>query len=155
MPAWPSTIRGRRGGIRRRRLTARCICGEVGKQTDRSVDLDNSRPASPHFAPVTRKASFCLLNVRPVNNKIQALVEYILDGDYEVVALTETWVAPGDTATCGAITPDGYTLHQVSRASKRDGGVAILCKVGYKVAKLPSIKASSFESTSVCISCGT
>ena len=47
------------------------------------------------------------------------------------------------------------TLYTRYRASKRDGGVAILCKVDHKVTKLPSIKASSFESTSVCISCRT
>ena len=93
--------------------------------------------------------------MRSVNNKIEALVDYILDGDYDVVAITETWIAPGDTVTCGAITADGYTLHQVSRTSERGGGVAILYKVGYKVTKSPSVETRSFESTSLCISCQT
>ena len=155
--AWPSTIRGRRGGNLRWRVIARGICGEVGNQTERSVHLDNSRPAATQSVRITRKASFCLLNVRSVNNEIEALdmVDVILDGDYNVVPLTETWIAPGDTVTCGTITLDGYTLHQALRASKRVGGVAILCKVGYKVTKSPSIEASSFESTSLYICCGT
>ena len=78
----------------------------------RGVCIWTTRGLQPHILPKSHK------RLLSVNNKIKTLVDYILDGDYDVVALTETWVAPGDTVTGGAIAPDEYTLHQVSRASK-------------------------------------
>ena len=68
-----------------------------------------------------------LLNVRSLNNKTFLVNELIKENNLDCICLTETWLND-DTATATLIEacPPDYSFHQVSRKSKRGGGVAAI-----------------------------
>jgi exonuclease III len=74
--------------------------------------------------------SFGLLNARSVKNKVSEIVDYIVDGKLDIVAITETWLgsAGHDQITEGDLCPPGYKLLLSSRSHGRGGGVALLIK---------------------------
>ena len=101
-----------------------------------------------------RNTTFCLLNIRSVKNKTTALTDFILENNFDIIALTETWLSDADAVTLGDLTPAGYSLHQVSRKKGRGGGVAILYRSGLIVTRSNLAVAETFESLSVCVSSG-
>ncbi|XP_071965651.1 uncharacterized protein [Antedon mediterranea] len=72
---------------------------------------------------------FCSINTRSVRNKTTEFVDFVIEHNLDVVALSETWLKPEDTSVIGNITPNGYSLKHAPRAgTKRGGGVALLYK---------------------------
>ena len=130
----------------------------------RDFQMSRNRQGSTHSRPMRNennipvRASFCLLNIRSVNNKTTVLTGDITDNDFDIVALTETWLAKDDTVTCGEITPDSYTLYHVARKSKRSekrgGGVALMVNSGFCVRQSVISETSSFERVSPSVSSG-
>ena len=110
-----------------------------------------------------RQAKFCLLNARSVKaitvlgtRKSTAIVDYVVENDLDIIAITETWLTTDDRAAPGEITPDGYKLHHVPRTSRRGGGVAVLCKSTFQTHVSDSHpRTKSFESTNILISSGS
>lgn len=54
--------------------------------------------------------NFCLLNTRSVKNKIMKVKDFVVDHDIDILAITETWLQPGniDEVDIGTLCPTGY-----------------------------------------------
>ena len=91
--------------------------------------------------------SVCLLNSRSVKNKSSVLKDFVVDKDIDVLALTETWLRPGnfDCVEIGDLSPTGYDLILVSRES-RGGGVGLLFKESLYIICKNSEWNTSFQS---------
>ena len=84
--------------------------------------LKNLIHLTPH---VDSNLHFCSLNVQSIRNKTADFVhEYSLD----IVAISETWLKPGDDWIITEITPPGYSFHHIPRLHKTGGGVGLLYK---------------------------
>ena len=83
-------------------------------------------------------------------------MDYVVENDLDITAITETWLTTDDRAAPGASTSDGYKLHHVPHTSRRGGGVAVLCKSTFKTHVSDSHPMTiSFEFTNILISSGS
>jgi hypothetical protein len=63
------------------------------------------------------------LNCRSVKNKTISLCDHIAAGDYDIFALTETWLGSAVDKICEKeLVPSGYSLKHVPHQSGRTGG---------------------------------
>ena len=85
--------------------------------------------------------------------KTASLTDLIIYKTIDILALTETWLRPHDTAACIAdISPPGYTFHHRPRPVRRRGGVGFPISKLVKVNLYTSPDYTSFESMWVNIS---
>ena len=77
-----------------------------------------------------RCVQFCVLNVRSIKNKAMAVRDLVVDQDIGILALTETWLRPGniDDVEIRTLCPTGYRFLHVPRGHSRGGGVGLLFK---------------------------
>ena len=81
------------------------------------------------------------------------LVTYYFQKKIYILAITETWLRPHDTAACIAdISPSGYTFHHRPRSVGRGRGVGFLLLDHFKVNSCLIPDCSTFESIYVEIS---
>ncbi|CAG2214071.1 unnamed protein product [Mytilus edulis] len=58
----------------------------------------------------------------------------MLSNDADILALTETWLGTSiDKQVISEITPNGYSIHQISRKGKTGGGVAVIHKSNIEI----------------------
>lgn len=57
----------------------------------------------------TDNIKLCCQNVRSARNKSAAIGDFLSDGDYDFMALTETWHEPDDRVLLRSLAPDGYS----------------------------------------------
>ena len=152
------TRRGTRGGINTRRNISVLINAH-----DRGVSSTTEKPTGPNLAnlitirpqtistpptsiPTGKLFDFCVLNTRSVGNKAKKVKRYVIDHKLDSLALTETWLNPGnkDAATIGDLCPEGYELLHKPRV-KRGGGVGLLRNDAINVKPKTSGSFKSFE----------
>ena len=65
-----------------------------------------------------RCVQFCALNVRSMKNKTMAVKDFMVNEDIDILALTETWLRPGnvDDVEIRILCPTGYRFLHVPRA---------------------------------------
>jgi exonuclease III len=81
------------------------------------------------------------------------LTDLIISKTIDILAVTETWLRPHDTASCIAdISPPGYVFHHKPRPVGRGGGVGFLVSKQFKVNLQPSPNYTTFESMCLNIS---
>jgi exonuclease III len=100
--------------------------------------------------------SVSLMNCQSIGNKTSEIVDYVIDHDVDVVALTETWLKADDqdnAKSIGDVTPDGYTFKHVARSGRKGGGVGLLFRKTLSV-KVTPVKVKSFECMDACITTG-
>ena len=87
------------------------------------------------------------LNARSVRNKALEINEFIKDSSLDILAITETWLSPGDkdNIVVGDITPPGYEIHHVPRPHHKGGGVALVTNSSFKSKKEKVTNFKSFE----------
>ena len=109
----------------------------------------------PH---VDSNLHFCYLNVQFIRNKTADFVDFVHEYslDIHVVAISETWLKPGDDWIITEITPPGYSFHHIPRLHKTGGGVGLLYKSSLSVSiKSDAGDYSSFESIHAEITCNS
>ena len=97
--------------------------------------------------PLKNQAKFCTINAQSLRNKTAEFVDFVLENRFDIVAVCETWLKPGDDVVVGDITPVGYTLkHFPRKTAKRGGGLALLYKSNLTV-RFPELDTTpeSFE----------
>ena len=98
-------------------------------------------------------AKFAVVNVRSVRNKADLIKEHVVEQNYDIVALTETWLTKDDQAEIYVLTASGYSLCHLPRANKRGGGVGVLFKSRLsKISETP-LTIDTFEGLSVTLQC--
>ena len=87
------------------------------------------------------------INARSVCNKSLAICDYVVENNIDVLGITETWLkADNDAITVGEITPPGYTLEHIPRASgRRGGGVGMMFRNNLKMTNDTGKQFKSFE----------
>lgn len=105
-----------------------------------------------------QQCKFTLFNAQSVKNKIEYITSYIQDNDFDVVAITETFLQEADGIERKQLIPDGYSLHSMDwESGVKGGGVAILAKDGLCPKIIKTNKFSSFEvvTMSMCTNYGS
>ena len=76
-----------------------------------------------------KSSCFGLLKCRSVCNKSIILKDYIVERNFDLFAITETWLRPGDSdrVVIGDLVPSGYLFYHAPRES-RGGGVGVILK---------------------------
>ena len=99
----------------------------------------------------------CVINCQSTRNKADLLVDYVLENDFDLIAMSETWLKTGndDRKIKGDITPDGYKLISIPRVGRRGGGIALLYKKTLSVTSVTDETTTAFESLSVCVISGS
>ncbi len=96
-----------------------------------------------------------MLNARSVNNKSEAVVDFILEHKLDVLCVTETWLQVSDSFTANSVTPNGFSIFSNPRLNKRGGGVAAIIKNDLCCKRLANVCFSSFEALSVKVTSST
>ena len=96
-----------------------------------------------------------MLNARSVNNKSEAVVDFILEHKLDVLCVTETWLQVSDSFTANSVTPNGFSILNNPRLNKRGGGVATIIKNDLCCKRLANVCFSSFEALSVNVTSST
>lgn len=95
-----------------------------------------------------RSLAIGLANVRSVGKNADAISDFMVTYNVDVLALTETWLntLDGDQLILSAC-PPGYAAVQIPRTGARGGGVAILHRTSIRVTRvsLGEFYPSSFE----------
>ena len=91
---------------------------------------------------------FCLLNTRSVKNKASIVKDYVVDNNIDLLALTESWLRPGNTDAnvINELCPTGYQFLHVPRQLRTGGGVALLYKKAFRIKKQSFRTNSDFTS---------
>ncbi len=89
--------------------------------------------------------TFGLLNAQSVKNKAVPLYDRILEHDYDILAITETWLNDKDDSVLNELVPHNYDILQLNRSTGKGGGIAIIYKKSLKATKLKNCKFKSFE----------
>ena len=97
--------------------------------------------------PIKRNIRLATTNVRSVRDKSAPLCDLLVSKKNNILAVTETWHRPCDTASCIAeISPLGYTFYHRPRLIGRGGGIGFLVSDHFKVKLHSNPDYSSFES---------
>ena len=70
---------------------------------------------------------------RSICNKSDEFVDFVLQNNLDLVAISETWFKPDDDLIPRECTPAGYTLHHIPRPKETGGGVALLFRSSLSV----------------------
>ena len=91
---------------------------------------------------------FCLLNTRSVKNKASMVKDFVVDKNIDLLALTESWLQPGNTDAnvINELCPSGYHLLHIPRQSRTGGGVPLLYKKVFRIIKQSTGTKSNFKS---------
>jgi len=76
-----------------------------------------------------------------------AIKDYVVDNNIDILALTETWLRPGncDDLEAGTLCPNGYRFLHVPRTHGRGGGVGLLFKDTPRINSVLTDDFQSFE----------
>ena len=89
------------------------------------------------YAPLTKTSKSLLnigcINLRSVRNKSAAFLNSIIDGCYDIVVYTESWLNMHDDVIRTLITPQGFELIDSPRENRVGRGIGIIFKSGFKM----------------------
>ena len=83
-----------------------------------------------------------------MNNKIDNLMQYVINQNIDIFFITETWLSENNNHTTAVIKSYGYKIAHYFRPGMSGGGAAIVYKHHLKVVKVVPKHAKSFESVS-------
>lgn len=75
--------------------------------------------------------TFAQLNVGSLNSCFIKFTEFVYEYDFDVIALTETWIS--ESAPSHLFTISGYNFISVGRSGKRGGGVAFYVRDSIRI----------------------
>ncbi|XP_052427732.1 uncharacterized protein LOC127969711 [Carassius gibelio] len=108
-----------------------------------------------HTLPISAKTllsfSIGLWNCQSAVNKVDFITSIISHSKLNLMALTETWIKPEDTATPAALS-NNFSFSHSPRLTGRGGGTGLLISNDWKFTPLPYLGInSSLESHSVTV----
>ena len=89
--------------------------------------------------------NFCLLNAQSLNKKAGEFTDLVCEYKPDVVALTETWFYPMESASRTLCTTVGYKLLDYPRTSQTGEGTGVLFRDNLTVKKGATAELRSFE----------
>ena len=100
-----------------------------------------------------RFLDFCLLNAHSIRKKALLIKDCVVEHNFDLLAITETWLDPGDKDIyyVRKICPTVYDFHHIPRADSNGGGVGLLVKKSLQIRKQNLTKFRSFEYMDVLV----
>ena len=98
------------------------------------------------------------LNARSVKNKVEGIIDHVLDNKIDFCSFIETWLTNFDSVTISSLSFEGYVFQSFPRQSlRRGGGTGILHRDSLKCVLLDGRELKSFEYSewSVKLQCKT
>ena len=97
-----------------------------------------------------KEIKFGLLNCRSVRNKPLIIHDYVIENDFDILAITESWLSKdNDLNVIGDLTPNGYNFINIPRPAsntkRAGGGVGLLYKNNIKIKNVTSKPFATFE----------
>ena len=90
--------------------------------------------------------SFKLLNARSVRNKVDFITQLIINYNFSISAINDTWLTTNDSALYSQLTPDGFKVLFANKyTSHRGGGLALLFSSELKIISSSTLCFSSYE----------
>ncbi|XP_067234081.1 uncharacterized protein, partial [Chanodichthys erythropterus] len=141
------------------RLERECMCFQIPTITNprkshatRCKQRNHNNLRSLPMSPSTLfSISIGLWNCQSAVNKAEFITAIATYSDLHLIALTETWIKPEDTATPAALSSN-FTFSHTSRQIGRGGGTGLLMSNEWKFNPLPSRSENgSFESHAITI----
>lgn len=85
--------------------------------------------------------------MQSVKNKTLSICDFVLSNDYDLVALTETWLGSSVDEVCvSELVPSGYEIKHVPRCGRRrGGGVAVIFKSALQLKVVATSKEKEFS----------
>jgi len=150
-----SKPRGKRGGRRKGHHKLNQIIPNSSAPT--STEIVRITPEKLNFSNVpvynsnnhvSITTKLCVLNAQSVCNKTAIINDHIIEHDFDIIAITETWLSNTDKhkKAIGELTLPGYEFFHVPRQIRSGGGVGIIHKESVTRGNCTQYNASSFES---------
>ena len=111
-----------------------------------SLPTNPPRPTSPSTPKPTNSINVGLLNVCSIKNKVNDILDIIIDKNIHVFCLTETWLKEGQSSVITSFVPDTHVFHHFSRPKRRGGGVGIVISKNFDNVKAFNRFNDQFES---------
>ena len=106
--------------------------------------------SSPDSDSISSSQIKCLCwNPRSINNKVDNLMQYVINNNITIFFITETWLTESNNHTTAVIKSYGYKISHNFRPDFGGGGVAVVHKHCLKLVKIFPKHAKTFESVSV------
>jgi hypothetical protein len=81
-----------------------------------------------------------------VKNKTLSICDFILSNEFDICAITETWLGSSVDKVCiSELVPSDYKMKHVPRIGRRGGGVAIIHKAAIQVTTVSSSQSKEFS----------
>ena len=105
---------------------------------------------------IKEQTHFCLLNIHSIKNKTLEFKEFVTDNDFDIIALTETWLKSDDDFFLNDMCPENYSVKHIPRITNTwGGGVAIVYKSCLNIKITEQFKYNSFEHIEVVFTSGS
>ena len=144
------TLRGKRSGFLCRSqpievlIRNRISNNERHNKVHRN-NLTELKPVQQHSS-CGKWIKFALINARSVRNKSVQICDYIVENNFDFIAVTETWLAKSDEQDIiRSVTPAGYSFYNNPRAKGRGGGTGLIIKSNIKIKPVAPSKFQTFE----------
>ena len=123
-----------------------CNPGQGGNVNHNNLIQVNCTCTSTRIAPKRNCVKICCLNPRSVKNKTLSLADYIQSSEWDLMALTETWLGTTIDRKCiGELVPPGYSIKHAPRQNKaQGGGVALIHKSEIPVTVVQSTRSGAY-----------
>ena len=133
---FPSKVKNLHNAVNKNNLVQICITSNR-----KPVISNKSTLSAPKFC------LFGLLNCLSVRNKYLSIKDYVVDKDFDIFAITETWLNTGDydNLVIGSLIPNGYRFLHSARDG-RGGGVGLLFKSSLPVKQTSKVYLDTFIS---------
>jgi hypothetical protein len=105
-------------------------------------NLKQLRRSTTDYA-VDKKLCIATVNTRSIRNKSDEFLHHVVVNDYDICAVTETWLMQNDAKCRADLNQCGYTFWDVERKDRRGGGTGIMFKKELNIAKTQADMATS------------
>ena len=82
----------------------------------------NVKPSDGINTYSSNNYSFLLLNARSVRNKVDLITQLIIDSNFSISAITDTWLTNDESSLASQLTPDGFILLLANKPTPSRGG---------------------------------
>ena len=89
--------------------------------------------------------SLCLLNAQSVRNKTEDFVDQTSENEYDLVAITETWLQKRDDVVRVELCPTGYKLIDHPCSGRGGGGIGLLFRDCLRVNTVRSAEEEAID----------
>ena len=126
-----------------------CVVTPVNINNHSSPNVTSTNP-SLHtnllVNPRSALLNFVVFNSRSVRNKIESIIDHVVENDIGLCTVTETWLYDDDSVSIAQLTVAGYFFKNFSRQSQnRGGGTEILFRDSANVSIVNGKENKSFE----------